>query len=227
MKKIIAITTAAIMGLGALFWVDQKPVPLSPELEKLSLGVESSLLTAAVWVAEHNGYFQEEGLDLTIKPFDSGRASFKAMLADEGVDISTVAPTPIMFDSFNRMDFSVVATFVHSMDDLKVIACSMECREGGINSVADLLGKRIGTPFGTTGQYFVDSFLTFHEINVSDVELVDIPPSELATALNNKQVDAIVIWEPHAKYQEAPPAAGDQPAQLNYLLGGIQFHSHE
>ncbi|MEE9525531.1 MAG: hypothetical protein V3V78_02890, partial [Candidatus Woesearchaeota archaeon] len=42
------------------------------ELEKVTIGVESSLLPASVWVAEGKGYFQEQGLDLTIKEFDSG-----------------------------------------------------------------------------------------------------------------------------------------------------------
>ena len=64
----------------------------SQQREKVTLGVESSLLPASVWVAENKGYFEDEGLDLTIKEFDSGKASFLAMLEGEGADISTVAP---------------------------------------------------------------------------------------------------------------------------------------
>jgi len=127
----------------------------SQQRETVTLGVETSLLPAAVWVAENKGYFQEEGLDLTIKEFDSGKASFLAMLEGEGVDISTVAPTPIMFSSFDRQDFYIFATFAYAYEDIKVIAR----RDKGITTAADLKGKRIGTPLGTTGQFVTEAFL--------------------------------------------------------------------
>ena len=118
MLAVSIITFVSIALLGFSISIDKPTKPI----EKVSLGVEASLLPAAVWVADNKGYFQDEGLDLTIKEFNSGRLSFLAMLKGEGVDISTVAPTPIMFSSFNRQDFSILATFVYSYDDVKVIA---------------------------------------------------------------------------------------------------------
>jgi ABC-type nitrate/sulfonate/bicarbonate transport system substrate-binding protein len=163
------------------------------EFDKVTLGAETSLLTAAVWVAEDQGYFQEQGLDLTIKEFDSGKASFNDML-NGGVDISTVAPTPIMFNSFKRQDFSIFATFVDSNEDVKVITR----KDVGINSAADLKGKKIGIVDGSTSQFFLGAFLIYNQIFKSDVETVSFTPSELPSALQNGDVDAIVIWEPHA-----------------------------
>jgi len=161
-------------------------------LKKLTLGVGSGILPTAVWVSENNGYFKKEGLDITIKGFDSGKLSFLAMLRGE-VDISTVAPTPIIFNSFDRQDFSIISTFVHSYDDIKVIVR----HDKGINTAADLKGKRIGTPAGTSGQFFLDVFLIHNGIVASEVEVVDIAPSDLPGALKDNRVDAIVIWEPH------------------------------
>jgi len=164
------------------------------DFEKLTLGVEASLLPAAVWVAENKGFFEEEGIDLTIKEFDSGRASFQAMLDRDSVDISTVAPTPIMLSSFDRQDFSIFTTFAYAYEDIKVITH----RNKGINTAKDLIGKKIGTPRGTTGDFFVESFLTQNGLLASEVEVVNISPSDLPESLNNHLVDAIVIWEPHA-----------------------------
>jgi ABC-type nitrate/sulfonate/bicarbonate transport system substrate-binding protein len=164
----------------------------SGSLDKITLGVETSLLPAAVWVAESKGYFQKYGLDVTIKEFDSGKASFNDMLAS-GVDISTVAPTPIMFNSFDRQDFSIFATFVDSYNDVKVIAH----KDRGIATASDLKGKKIGTPMGTTGQFFVEAFFVYNGIRSSEVEVIDINPSDLPSALADGNVDAIVIWEPH------------------------------
>ena len=83
MKKIII--ASAIMALGMLIGLGQKSVSRSPDLERLTLGVETSLQPAAVWVVADQGYFEQEGLALTIKEFDSGKASFVVMPNGEGV----------------------------------------------------------------------------------------------------------------------------------------------
>ena len=192
-RTVIAIIIAVtVVGLG--IGIFKRPPKYTGPVEKVTLGVESSLLPAAVWVAENKGYFQEQGLDLTIKQFDSGRLSLLAMLkGDEGIDISAAAPTPIMFNSFVRQDFSIFATFAYAYEDIKVIAR----KDKGINTTTDLKGKKIGTPMGTTGQFFTETFLIYNSLSSDDVEMVDITPSDLPDALNNDQVDVIIIWEPH------------------------------
>ena len=82
-------------------------------MEKITLGAEASLVTPAVWVAENKDYFQENELEVDIKTFESGKRSFPTMLEGGDVDLSTVAPTPIMFNSSKRDDLSVPATFVY------------------------------------------------------------------------------------------------------------------
>lgn len=89
--------------------------------KEIILGCETSLLTAPVWIAEKKGYFQEEGLNVKTKVFDSGKASFLAMLNNKDIDICTVAQTPIMLHSFNRNDFVIIATMVYSDNDVKVL----------------------------------------------------------------------------------------------------------
>jgi ABC-type nitrate/sulfonate/bicarbonate transport system substrate-binding protein len=89
--------------------------------KEIILGCETSLLPSTVWVAENKGYFQEEGLNVKIKEFDSGKASFAAMLNNKDIDICTVAQTPIMFHSFNRNDFAIIATMAYSDNDVKVL----------------------------------------------------------------------------------------------------------
>jgi len=194
-KGLLSGITLLILTVGRITtWLYMVPKPQPPSMERLTVGVENSLLPVAVWVADEQGYFAQQGLEVSIKAFNSGKASFEAMLNGEDIDISTVAPTPIMFNSFNRNDFLILATFVHSYSDLKAIASRIR----GITQAADLPGMRIGTPLGTTGQYFTDAFLLLHEISPSEVELVDIPPSDLATAMEDSEIDAMVIWEPHA-----------------------------
>ena len=44
-------------------------------IKEIILGCETSLLTAPVLVAENRGYFRDEGLNVKIRVFDSGKAS--------------------------------------------------------------------------------------------------------------------------------------------------------
>ncbi len=160
---------------------------------EIILGCETSLLTAPVWVAEHKRCFQEEGLNVKIKVFDSGKASFESMLNNKDLDICTVAQTPIMFHSFNRNDFVIIAAMVHSDNDVKVLVR----RDKGIRDPLDLKGYKVGLTKGTTGQFFLDLFLTYKGIISSEVEIVDLKPSGLPRAISDGRVDAICTWEPY------------------------------
>ena len=84
--------------------------------------------------------------------------------------------------------------FFDFSDDVKIIAR----KDSGIRTGLDLKGKRVGTPSGTTGQFFLGAYLSYNTLSASDIEVIDIKPSKLPNALNSNQVDAIVIWEPHA-----------------------------
>ena len=67
MKKPIIILIAGIITAVTVTGCGQEREHTGP-IEKVTLGVETSLLPAAVWVAEHEGYFEQEGLDLTDIP---------------------------------------------------------------------------------------------------------------------------------------------------------------
>jgi len=195
-KTVFKISFILIICLLTSGCISQQPEPedYTGPAEKVTLGIEASLLPASVWVAANKGYFEEEGLDVDIKEFDSGKASLLAMLSDDQeIDISAAAPTPIMFNSFNGEDFYVFATFAYAYEDIKVIGN----RDSGIENVDDLKDKKIGTLMGSTGEFFTETFLIYNSISLDEVELVNIAPSDLPEALNRKEIDVQVIWEPH------------------------------
>jgi len=168
--------------------------PVKPEeIEKITLGVETSLLPAAVWVAENKGYFEREGLDLTIKEFDSGRTALATMLNEGNLDMVTVAQTPVMFNSFDRDDYVIIATMVYSDNDVKILAR----QDRGIKNPSDLRGKTVGITKGSTGHFFLGLFLIHSGLQLSEIETIDIEASELPQALVDGRVDAISTWEPH------------------------------
>ncbi len=183
----------ALLAVGYLGFSQKQQKQTGP-FEKINLGVELSLLPAMVWVAERNGYFQEEGLNVNIKGFDSGRSAMRAMLDDGAeLDMVTVAQTPFIFNSFKRDDYAMISMMVFSNNDVKVVGRN----DRGIEAPSDLRGKKIGVTKGSTGHYFISLFLTTHGLTLSDIELADFKATELPEALADGQVDAISTWEPN------------------------------
>lgn len=164
------------------------------EIEKdIVIGCEISFLTSAFLIAENKEYFKEEGLNVKIKEFDSGRNALESMLKNKDIDICTVAQTPIVFHSFNRDDFVIIGAMVYSYNDVKVLVR----QDKGINKPVDLIGRKVGVTRGSTGHFYLSRFLNYHGLNLSDVKEIDINASELPQALADGLVDAISTWEPH------------------------------
>lgn len=159
----------------------------------MTIAAEMSLLPATVWVAEKLGYFKEAGLNLTIREFDSGRNALENMLKDKTINMATVAQTPIVFNSFNKEDYVIIATMAHSIDDVKVLAR----KDHGIKTAADLKGKKVGATLRSTGHYFLEGFLSNHNMNLNDIKLHDVNAAKLKDKLISGELDAITSWEPH------------------------------
>jgi len=163
------------------------------EKGEIILGVETSILPSPVWVAENRRYFQEEGLNVKIKEFGSGRSALKTMLTEGNLDMVTCAQTPVMFNSFTRNDYAIIAGMVYSDNDVNVLAR----QDKGIAKALDLKGKKVGTTKGSTGHYFLGLFLVYSGISFPDVKVADFEATQLTQALVDGLVDAISTWEPH------------------------------
>ena len=143
---VAAIAIGLVIG-GYFSLSREQPKKHTGEIKRgIILGCETSLVTSPVWIAENKGYFQEEGLNVKIKEFGSGRTALRTMLNEGKLDMVTVAQTPVMFNSFNRNDYAIIAAMVYSDDDVKILAR----QDKGIRSPSDLRGKKMGVTKGST-----------------------------------------------------------------------------
>ena len=182
----------------------------APEpLEKIVLGTQAIVQTAPVWIAEKKGYFKEEGLDVEIREFDSGRAALQIMLNEKSLDLATASQTPVIFNSFHRNDYAIPGGMVYSDKDIKILAR----QDRGIMAPENLKGKTVGITAGSAGQFFLSLFLTYHQMPMSDVKIVDLKPDRLSQAMIEGQVDAIVSWEPYIN--QTRKALGDKARLLS------------
>ena len=194
---IILFFIIAGIGVGAYLFFgkqDKKVVEYSGPTDKIVLGSQLFILSSPIWVAESQGYFKKNGLEVVIKEFDSGKTALNTMLNEGGLDIVTVAQGPFTINSFKRQDFDIISMLSYSYKNDFVLGR----RDKGIEIIDDLRGKKIGVTFSTSGHYFLDLFLLLNHIQESEVTQVDLPAGKLISALSSGEVDAIATWQPYA-----------------------------
>lgn len=131
----------------------------------------------------------KHGLDAEFVPFQYGPPMMEA-LASGSVDAVVTSLMPVTsFSSKLPGSAKIVAALGNSTHSLMV------GKGSPIAKADELKGKKLGVSFGSDSH--LDTLIWIEAQGIKDdVSLVNIPPAELATALGNGSVDAIVIRQP-------------------------------
>lgn len=186
------VVAVIILGLAYLSMRGQPPKPTSP-VEKLRIALPVLPHTALVHIAAAKGYFVEEGLDVSIQPVNYGVLAIDGVL-QEKADLAVTAEVPFVIAVMKGNALGMVASLASLANDNAIIAR----RDRGIAVAGDLAGKKIGVSFGTSGSYFLWSFLIRHKLPLppDSIVLVDLPPDRIVEALAKGSVDAVATWQP-------------------------------
>lgn len=130
--------------------------------------------------------------------FNSG-AEVNAAMAAGGIVISELGSVPLSAGASSGLDYQVISVG-------KSIATSeaLITRNGaGIDKPADLKGKRIAVPVGSTAHFSLMGALKMFGMNEKDVSVVGMSPPEIAAAWSQNAIDAAFVWYPvQAKLRE-------------------------
>ncbi len=159
--------------------------------EKVTIASVSLPFSALIHVASLKGYFADEGLDVAFQMFEFGKPALRSVL-DGKADIAVVGDTPIMHAVVGGENPVVLAVIATSASSEGVVAR----KDRGIGQPADLRNRKIGATIGTTGEFFLDSFLAANGIGHNEVKVVDLRPSEIADAFASGKIDAAATWQP-------------------------------
>ena len=186
------VVIAAILVVGGYNLICKDQISgYTGEKINVTLAVSVTPLSAPFYIAEEKGFFEDEGVDVTVVEYIGGHRCLAAVLNGD-VDMGTASDLPTMFNSFKRDDYAIITTFVKSDNDVKIITR----KDSGITSPEDLRGKKVGATLGSSSQFYLDMFLDMGGINSSEVEVVGIQPEDMPFALQSGDVDAISVWEP-------------------------------
>jgi taurine transport system substrate-binding protein len=67
---------------------------------------------------------------------------------------------------------------------------------GGVDTIPQLKGKRIATPFASTAHYSLLAALSQNGLSANDVQLVDLQPQAILAAWDRGDIDAAYTWLP-------------------------------
>ena len=143
-----------------------------------------------------NSKWLEEALpDFNIKwiKFDSGADVNTAFIAKE-LDFGALGSSPVARGLSAPLNIPYKVAFVLDVagDNEALVA-----RNGSnVNTIADLRGKRVGTPFASTAHYSLLAALSQNGLSANDVQLVDLQPQAILAAWDRGDIDAAYTWLP-------------------------------
>ena len=189
---------AALLAAAAIIYRTTRLAAPAQPVEKLVLAVPTQPAVANVWIAHAQGFFLEQGLEVTLQPFATGKQALASAVAGSA-DVAVVADTPIVHAVLQGQPIAILATLYQSGRYMGTVAR----KDRGIRGVPDLKGKRIGAAVGTNAELFQDTLLALHGIDRNDVQRADVGPGGVFDALVKGEVDAVTTWEPHTNLLRA------------------------
>jgi NitT/TauT family transport system substrate-binding protein len=186
---LILLAALIAASVGTYFRYHRHP---PPPPEKIVLGIVTTDNAVLVHIASELGLFSKYGIDVSIKEYEVGSSVMDDLEAGL-LDIAATSEFALVREGFNRNDLQAISSIALS-NNIQFIAR----RDRVIESPADLKGKRIGVLRGTTCEFFLATFLAFSGILNSEVQVVNIRPSDAASGILSKNIDAAMLWEPYA-----------------------------
>ena len=182
-----ALTTLALAGCS----VDQP----GQQADKPTIRVGYQSFPSGDLIVKNNRWLEEALPDYNIKwtKFDSGADVNTAFIAKE-LDFGALGSSPVARGLSAPLNIPYKVAFVLDVagDNEALVA-----RDGiNINTIAELRGKRIATPFASTAHYSLLAALNQNGLSPSDVQLVDLQPQAILAAWERGDIDAAYTWLP-------------------------------
>lgn len=196
LRLLATVVTAVGVVLALGIWLSREDADQQQTAavnEPVILGLAMQPSSALTIIALERGYFSSEGLDIRAREYVSGKRALVDGLFSGAVDMVTAAEVPVVFASFKRTDFAIIATTWSANNVNRIIAR----KDHGIAKPADLRGKRIATQGRSAVHFFLHLFLLKHGLSEALVDQSFMKAEELPGALARGEIDAFSMREPY------------------------------
>ncbi|MGH4117841.1 glycine betaine ABC transporter substrate-binding protein [Clostridium sp.] len=190
LKKILSnaimttIVATLFVGCGT-----SKDTTSSGAPEVVNIGTQQMPNDEKIAIAK--GFFEEElGVKVNIVEFNAG--DIRNALVSKDIDFALLGSSSATLGIASGIDVEVI--WIHELlgDAERLVAKN----GSNINSIKDIVGKKIATPFATTTHYSLLKALELNGISEKDITLLDMQMPEVYVAWQRGDIDAAYAWEP-------------------------------
>ncbi|MDR1212741.1 MAG: ABC transporter substrate-binding protein [Propionibacteriaceae bacterium] len=168
---------------------------------ELSLAIQPWLGYGAWYIAQDQGYFSANGLDVRLDDFEADADMVAALVAGRVDALNVAAHTALRLAQTEGVDIRIVL-----LEDASTTADAI-ITTGAINSVAELRGQEVAYEEGTTSDLLLNFALAQAGLSVDDIVKVPMGAAEAGAALLAGHVPAAVTYEPYITEAKAADPA--------------------
>jgi ABC-type nitrate/sulfonate/bicarbonate transport system substrate-binding protein len=143
------------------------------------------------FVARDLGLFEKAGLSPTFVKFDSGPPMIEAVRQGR-LDLASVGSVAFLMGLSQGLDWTMIGINPEGAYAQGLVAHN----DSKILTPSDLKGKRVGLVHGATAQFGFLMMMRQHGIRAEQVTVINMAPETQLRALETRQIDAAMVWEP-------------------------------
>lgn len=168
----------------------ESEIPETPESGTFSMAIQPWIGYGPWYIAEEEGAFEETGVDVKFTNFTTDDQLNSAFASGrlQGANVATHTALKL---AAAGLPIKIVL-----LEDVSTTADAILAGDG-IDSVADLRGKRVAYEEGSTSDILLRYALQENGMSLDDVKKVPIPAADAGAAALAGRVDAAVTYEPY------------------------------
>lgn len=183
-KTLVTCALVAMVLMGGVVRANART------LLPITIGIQTDIDWTTI-EAKDQKLFEKAGLRPTFIKFTAG-AAMLAAAESKSIDVGAPGLVPFLAGVGNGIPWVAIG-----LDGTAPGAEGFVVRKGlGIQTLADLRGKRIGYFRASTSEYGLFTALKQNHIPLSAVTLLSMAPSEQVAAMRSGNIQAAEVWEP-------------------------------
>jgi taurine transport system substrate-binding protein len=143
------------------------------------------------WVQAQGEIEKATGYKISWRQFGGGGDVIRAMASGD-VQLGEAGSAPIATAISQGLDIEMFWV----LEDIGAAEALVARNGSGINTVADLKGKKVATPFVSTSHFNLLYAMELAGLKPTDVQVLNMRPPEIAAAWARGDIDAAFIWNP-------------------------------
>jgi len=165
-----------------------------PAVQTIRIGWVHAMANTPILVANKKGFFEQQGVTVETRRFDSGPLIIRALQAGD-LDMAYIGMPPVFQAYAKGLKVKIVAKVNHGQ------AAIITRKDSNIRKLADLKGKRIASVRRGSGMDILLRGFVLGEVARlvpgRDLEVVHMPAKIMQASVDKGVVDAAFTWEPY------------------------------